>query len=88
MVNDATLSFLKTRNGDHEIDFIVQRGSSVLAIEVKMTQVVDESDVKNLLWLKTNMGNKLTDAMILTTGPAAYRLPNGIAVVPAALLGA
>jgi hypothetical protein len=30
----------------------------------------------------------LIDAVILTTGPHAYRRPDGIAVVPLALLGA
>jgi predicted AAA+ superfamily ATPase len=87
-VNGAKLAYLKTRNADREIDFIVQRESKVIAIEVKMAQVVDEKDVKNLLWLKSNLGENLTDAIIVTTGPVAYRMPCGIAVVPAALLGA
>jgi hypothetical protein len=52
-----------------------------------MTQAVDEKDVKNLLWLKANLDENLTDAIIVTTGPVAYRMPCGIAVVPAALLG-
>jgi predicted AAA+ superfamily ATPase len=87
-VNDAKLAYLKTRNADHEVDFIVQRESRVVAIEVKMAQTVDEKDVKNLLWLKANLKDDLTDALVVTTGPVAYRMPNGIAVVPAALLGA
>jgi predicted AAA+ superfamily ATPase len=87
-VNDAKLAYLKTRNADHEIDFIVQRASKVVAIEVKMAQTIDEKDIKNLLWLKANLGDDLTDAVIVTTGPAAYRMPCGVAVVPAALLGA
>jgi hypothetical protein len=29
----------------------------------------------------------MADALIITTGNAAYRRPDGIAVVPAALLG-
>jgi len=62
--------------------------SKAVAIEVKMSQTIDESDVKNLLWLKSNLGEDLTDAVLVTTGPAAYRLPNGIAVIPASLLGA
>jgi predicted AAA+ superfamily ATPase len=86
-VNGAKLAYLKTRNADHEVDFIVWRGTKVVAIEVKMTQAVDEKDVKNLLWLKANLDENLTDAIIVTTGPVAYRMPCGIAVVPAALLG-
>ncbi|MDR1043038.1 MAG: DUF4143 domain-containing protein [Clostridiales Family XIII bacterium] len=86
-INGARLAYLKTRNADREIDFIVQRESKIVAVEVKMTQVVDEKDVKNLLWLNANLGGNLTDAAIVTTGPVAYRMPCGIAVVPAALLG-
>jgi predicted AAA+ superfamily ATPase len=86
--NEATLSYLATRNGDHEVDFIVQRENSVVAIEVKLAQTITDSDVRHLLWFKKNIGNRLSDAIIITTGPIAYRRPDGIAVVPAALLGA
>jgi hypothetical protein len=48
---------------------------------------VGDQDVRHLLWLREALGENLTDAMIITTGPAAYRRPDGIAVVPAALLG-
>ena len=33
------------------------------------------------------LGDELTDAIVITTGQAAYRRPDGIAVIPAALLG-
>ena len=33
------------------------------------------------------MGHDLLDAVVLTSGPVAYRRPDGIAVVPLALLG-
>ena len=32
-------------------------------------------------------GPALTDAIVVTTGTEAYRDPNGIAIVPASLLG-
>jgi hypothetical protein len=38
---------------------------------------------------RTRGGNQeidLLDAVVVTTGPAAYRRPDGVAVVPAALL--
>jgi hypothetical protein len=43
--------------------------------------------VRHLRWLRESLGNSLADAIVITTGPAAYRRPDGIAVVPAALLG-
>ena len=40
-----------------------------------------------LRWLQTKLGDDLLDAVVVTTGRHAYRRPDGIAVVPAALLG-
>lgn len=87
-VNDATLSFLRTQSGHHEVDFILQRGNHVVAVEVKLSPSVKDDDVRHLLWLKEIMGTDLSDAVVLTTGNLAYRRQDGIAVVPAVLLGA
>jgi uncharacterized protein len=43
--------------------------------------------VKHLRWLQEQLGPDLLDAMVVTTGTHAYRRPDGVAVVPAALLG-
>jgi uncharacterized protein len=43
--------------------------------------------VRHLLWLKQRMGTRLTDMVVTTTGRHAYRRPDGVAVIPAALLG-
>jgi predicted AAA+ superfamily ATPase len=88
VVNEADLHYLRTRNGDHEIDFIIQKGRKVVGLEVKLAPQIGDRDVAHLLWLKKAMGNRLTDAAIITTGPVAYRRPDGVAVIPAALLGA
>jgi hypothetical protein len=42
--------------------------------------------VEHLHWLKTKLGDQLLDAIVINTGPAAYRRPDGIGVVPAAML--
>ncbi|MCL2492424.1 MAG: DUF4143 domain-containing protein [Clostridiales bacterium] len=88
MVNDAELSFIRTRNGDHEVDFILQKGRKVIAIEVKMSIEIESGDTKHLKWLRGTLKEGLTDALIVNTGPVAYRRDDGIAVVPASLLGA
>jgi hypothetical protein len=49
--------------------------------------VVDDADVRHLLWLRDRVGDDLLDAVVITTGDEAYRRPDGVAVVPAALLG-
>ncbi|MCL2164691.1 MAG: DUF4143 domain-containing protein [Oscillospiraceae bacterium] len=88
VVNDASLSYIKTRNGDHEIDFIIQRGNAIVAIEVKMSQEIKGDDVQHLIWLKNKLKDDLTDALVLYTGPVAYRRNDDVAVIPAALFGA
>jgi uncharacterized protein len=84
---EAQVSHLRTRRGDHEVDLIVESGGGVLAIEVKFGQVPDDRDVRHLRWLEAQLGDRLLDSVVITTGPAAYRRPDGTAVIPAALLG-
>lgn len=85
---EANLAHLRTRNGDHEIDLVVIRDDGrVLAIEVKLANTVDDRDTRHLHWLAERIGTDLLDAIIINTGPNAYRRPDGIGVVPLGLLG-
>lgn len=85
---EASVHHLRTQNGGHEIDFIVERADHrVVALEVKLSATVGDSDVRHLRWLQDQLGDDLLDAAVITTGPYAYRRSDGIAVIPAALLG-
>ncbi len=85
---DAQVSHLRTHRGDHEVDLIVTRDDGrMVALEVKLAAVASDDDVRHLHWLREQVGDDLLDAAVITTGPAAYRRPDGIAVIPAALLG-
>jgi predicted AAA+ superfamily ATPase len=85
---EASVRHLRTHGGEREIDLIVERGDHrVLALEVKLAHSIAEGDVSHLRWLRDSMGDDLLDAVVVTTGTDAYRRPDGIAVVPAALLG-
>ncbi|HEX9775975.1 MAG TPA: DUF4143 domain-containing protein [Actinomycetota bacterium] len=85
---EASVRHLRTHSGDHEIDFIVERGDHrVVAIEAKLARTPDERSVRHLEWLRGRIGDDLLDAVILTTGSDAYRREDGVAVVPLALLG-
>lgn len=86
---EADVSHLRTSRGDHEIDLIVQprNAAGVLAVDVKLARTVDDGDVRHLRWLQGELGEDLLDSIVITTGPTAYRRPDGIGVVPAALLG-
>ncbi len=86
---EARVHHLRQHGGRREIDLIVERADRrILAVEVKLGATIHDDDVKNLLWLREQLGEGCLDAVIITTGPYAYRRADGIAVIPAALLGA
>lgn len=85
---EAKVGHLRTKGGRHEIDLIVERSDHrILAMEIKLGKDVSDHDVRHLHWLKDKVGSDLLDAVAVTTGSHAYRRKDGIAVVPAALLG-
>ena len=85
---EASVGHLRTHRGEHEIDLIVERADRrVVAFEMKLSRVVEDDDVKHLHWLRERIGDELLDAIVVNTGPFAYRREDGIAVVPACLLG-
>lgn len=86
---DATVTHLRTKNGDHEVDLILTRqDGKALAIEVKSAPDVGAKDVAHLRWLQEELGDDLLDAVVVTTGNSAYRRSSdNIAVIPAVLLG-
>lgn len=85
---EARVGHLRTKGGEREVDLIVERADGcIVAIEVKLTRTATDEDVRHLRWLGSQLGDQLLDAVIITTGSVAYRRPDGIAVVPAALLG-
>ena len=84
---EASVGHLRTRNGDHEVDLVVVRDDGkVLAIEVKLATTVDDRDTTHLHWLAGHLGDALLDAVIVNTGPNAYRRPDGIGVLPLGLI--
>ena len=88
MIFRAASPNLETRDGDHEIDLIIERDDDrLLAVEVELVPNPDPGDLKHLHRLGSQLDNTLLDAVVITTGRHAYRRPDGVAVVPAALLG-
>ncbi len=85
---NARVGHLRTKNGDHEIDLIVEgENRSCIAIEAKLANTVDDRDVAHLNWLHQQIGNRLVDRIVVYTGRFAYRRPDGVAAIPLALLG-
>lgn len=85
---EAQVRHLRTYDGRQEVDLIVERPDQrIVAIEIKLSSTVTDDDVAHLTWLRDKLGADLLDSLVVTTGPHAYRRKDGIAVVPAALLG-
>jgi predicted AAA+ superfamily ATPase len=85
---EAQVKHFRLHSGRREVDLIVQRDDDrVVAFEVKLAPVPRENDLRHLKWLQGSIGENLLDAIVITTGASAYRRPDGIGVVPAALLG-
>jgi predicted AAA+ superfamily ATPase len=85
----ARVGHLRTGNGDREVDLVVEGvDGQVVGVEVKMSAAVGDADVRHLLWLRDQLPEEVVDLVIVTTGHTAYRRPDGVAVVPLALLGA
>ncbi|MGH9091450.1 MAG: ATP-binding protein [Acidimicrobiales bacterium] len=84
----AQVGHLRTKDTTREIDLIVEGADRhVVAIEVKLAATVSDHDVRHLNWLHQQLGSRLADRVTVTTGELAYRRPDGVAVVPLALLG-
>ncbi len=88
--NDASVFHFRTHRGEREVDLIVEgEDGRVLAVEVKLSQVITDEDTKHLRWLRERLGDRMVDTVVISTGPEAYRRrTDGVAVVPLALLGA
>jgi predicted AAA+ superfamily ATPase len=85
---EAHVKHFRQLGGRREVDLIVERADQrILALEVKLGATVEDEDVRHLNWLRGQLGGELLDAAIIHTGPEAYRRKDGIAVIPAALLG-
>jgi hypothetical protein len=60
------------------------------ALAARLLDIEDEDllsgEAESIDVVRVTGGERLADAVIVTTGPTAYRRADGIAVIPAALL--
>ena len=85
---DAAHHYVRTHGGEREVDgLLVRWDHRCVAYEVKLAGAVGSDDVRHLRWLRDHLGDVVLDAVVIHTGPEAYRRrEDGIAVVPAAML--
>lgn len=87
-VSGGDVFHLRTKRGEQEVDLIVEgEDGRIVAFEIKLNRAASDRDVRHLLWLKEKLGDQVADLVLLNTGEHAYRRPDGVAVVPLALLG-
>jgi uncharacterized protein len=85
---EARVYHYRTQRGEREVDLIVERDDQrFVAIEIKSAQSVSDDDGKHLRRLRKQAGDAMLDAIIVSTGPLAYRRKDGTGVTPLGLLG-
>jgi uncharacterized protein len=81
------LHHLRTAEGRHEIDIIIEVGARrLVAIEVKATSSPGPDDARHLRWLKRELGDSVIAAILLHSGPNSFEMDEGVMAVPIASL--
>ncbi len=84
----VTLHHLRDRDGNREVDLIVERpDGGIVGIEVKATAAPTAQDARHLIWLRDNEKLFVT-GIIFHTGPRPFRLDDRIHALPISALGA
>jgi predicted AAA+ superfamily ATPase len=81
------LHHLRTAEGRHEIDIIIEVGARrLVAIEVKATSSPGPDDARHLRWLKRELGDSVIAAVLLHAGPHSFEMDEGVMAFPIASL--
>lgn len=87
--NRGRLYHLRTQEGRHEIDLLVElAGGKVLGIEVKADAAPGRDSARHLVWLRDELGDRFAQGVVLHTGPRTYPLEDGILAAPISTLWA
>lgn len=88
-INEAKLFTFRDRRGIHEIDFIIQKGMTLILFEVKADNEAKDSYMKHLNWFEENIAEGMNVIkVLLNTGPYAYtRQQDQVHVIPISMLG-
>ena len=79
---------LRTVRGDHEVDFIIEQGEYILAIETKFSTSITNEDVRQLNWLEKSIKDrKVVKALVYTGDYLAKRDSDDVLLIPAACIG-
>jgi predicted AAA+ superfamily ATPase len=81
------LFHLRDRNGEHEIDLLVEwPDGSLVAIEIKASAAPSRADARHLRWLRDRIGDRFIRGIVLHTGPRSFQYEPDIWYLPIAAL--
>ncbi|MDR0878983.1 MAG: DUF4143 domain-containing protein [Treponema sp.] len=83
----ARLRHFRTSSGDHEVDFIIEKGKTIIAVEVKIAPTITDTELRHLHWLTNQFPEYHVVKMVINSGPYAYTRKDGVHIIPLALLG-
>jgi hypothetical protein len=85
---EARVYHCRTYDGRHEIYLVVETDDQcALAHEAITSAEVADPDLTQFPWLRGQPGTILTEMAAVASGRHAYRRQDGVAVLPAVLLG-
>ncbi|GHV73899.1 ATPase AAA [Spirochaetia bacterium] len=87
LAGNARLRHFRTSSGDHEVDFIIEKGKAIIAIEVKIAPTITGAELRHLHWLENQFNEYRVVKLVINSGPYAYTRKDGVHIVPLALLG-
>jgi predicted AAA+ superfamily ATPase len=83
------LFHLRQEKGQHEVDIIVEYGGGrVFALEIKASSAPKKEDIRHLIWLRDELGDRFVGGAILHTGPRAFMFDDRIAAAPISVMWA
>jgi predicted AAA+ superfamily ATPase len=84
----AEMTHLRTNTGNREIDFIIQKGQNLVAIEVKSSVTISDKDVRHLNWFEDLAKSDFNiSKVVIYCGKYAYTRKDNVHLIPAGLLG-
>ncbi len=79
---EGDVMYFRTQGGrEREVDFVLEKGNKIMAVEVKLANTVSLGDIDNLLFLK-DASKSFACGLIVYSGTEIKQLTQNIFAVP------
>ena len=82
----GSLHHLRTKGGEREVDIVIEIGGALIAIEVKAGVRPVAANAKHLSWLRAELGDTVTAAVVIHRGSASFEIVPGVWALPVSSL--